>query len=481
MKVKESFIDRAIKYFSPERGCRRAQFRSAYEVLEKDRTNKPRGLFEGTGDTILKRKSLARLRSICRDLGRNSPIIKGILKTEANGVVGSSTVIHAKTEDEIWNDTAERLWREEMLETPCETTNRFNFHSLLHRSFRSYRRDGDFFVIFTDKGLQMIEGDRVGNPGGMDVKSFTHFDVFNGVAIAKVDGEVIGYYIGKPDKWGYIKSNTYKKFKAGAVYHWHNPDRFSQSRGEPALVPSVAYVDKLEGYVNAELLSAKVNACFSIFIKSKDNTAFPGPYKGGISPNTGNDPTTGTQLEKAEPGTILYGGNQYDDAKVLSQGRPTAAFDPFVLRLTAIIARPLCMPMCLATLDFHGVTNVNARLIFQEARSNWKQEQEFVVRPFVQKVWRYKIDEWIERGLLKDRLDKYRSEILLKRWPYVDPYKEANADRLKLEAGTESRTAIVAREGKDWKDVIEERSKEEEKIKELEIVLKPQKEVLRKE
>lgn len=460
--TKENPIDWFLKYFAPKRAYERAQYRFAYNILSKSRLHKKRIGLSGTGDNQLTEKNLGELRDICRDLGRNNPVAKGLLKTEAGGVVGSDTVIQAKTEDEGWNSAAETLWRAEMIDSTCDVTGRFNFHNFLNKSFRTYRRDGDLFIVFTDDGLQAIEGECIGTPAGMQQPKY--FTVTNGIAVSNQTGRVLGYYVGKSNKWGYVQPDSFGKYNVKDVHHFFNPDRFSQSRGEPALVPSVDYIDKLCEYIDAELVAARVNACFSAYITSKENQAMPDPYVNGISAD-GEDPDTGSKLEKLEPGMIQY-LEPGEEIKPVGQVRPSTSFDPFILRMLGFIGRPLCMPMALVSLDFHGVTNVNARLIFSEARGNWKDEQEFVVRPFVRKVWVYKINQWIERGLLSDRKDKYSSEIFLKRWPYVDPYKEANADKLRLEEGVTTRTAIAAREGKDFKEVIAEREQEEKIIKE---------------
>lgn len=475
MEIKPNIIDRVVGYFSPAKKYDRFMFRQAYHILETNPINRNLDKLYGKGDSSLNNTNLSKLRGVSRSQFRNNPIAKGILKTEANGVVGSETAIQAKTEDEDWNSNAEDLWRQEMLESSCDSTNKFNFHTILHKLYRTYRLDGDVFVLFTKDGLQVVEGDCVGTPNGY---TSDKWNVNQGIVSKKGSDRFIGIFAGKYSKYGYIKKDSYHKIAASNCHHIYNPERFSNSRGEPVLAGCAGYLDKLVDYLDAEAVAARVNACMSAFISSAGKSLMPPAYKGGNFPSGIQDglaPENGgkSRPQHMSPGQILYGGKD-DKMTIPGAARPCSSFDKYVLRMMGIIGRPLCMPMALVSLDFHGITNVNSRLIFSEVRDNWKNEQEFVVRPFVRRVWNSKIDEWIFRGLLADRPDKYRSVIYLKRWPYVDPYKEANADRLQLESGTTTRTDICARQGRDVKEVDKQRKLDDDRLKDLGIKLKPE-------
>jgi lambda family phage portal protein len=404
----------------------------------------------GTGDTQLTEGNLYQLREIHREMLRNNPLAKGLLKTERDGVVGPAITIQARTEDDGFNDEIEAAWKEKMLDSPCDITGRFNFNSLLRMAYLAYRRDGDMALIFLDGKLQAIEGEQIGTPYvGEKPKNY---DIVNGVAVTHQGGNVIGYYIGKPDKWGYIKNDTFQKYPIEVVQHIFNPERFSQSRGEPALTPSINFIDTLCDYIDAELVAAKVNACFSMFI-AQGNANMPGLYTKGIS-STGKDEDD-NRLEKMEPGTIMYGGPE-DKAYGIGQVRPGQLFDPFVLRMLTLIGRPLCMPLMLITLDFSGATFMNARIAYQKVQEAWLGEQEVIIKPIASRIWR-----WFITNNFKERKGMFRHEIICNRWPYIDPWKEAMADEQQLFNGTINRTDICARQGRDFWEVTDQLDKEE--------------------
>ena len=463
-------LDDVVGVISPRRAMMRKSYRFGYDILDKHRTRKKRSDMGGTGDWHLSQEKLDKLREICRDLGRNNPLVKGIFRKLATKIVGTATKVQARTEDEGWNQAAEELWKEEMVNVPCDVTGRFNVHAFLKKMYYTYCRDGDMFVVFTDEGIQAIEGDQVGTPYGSDKAKL--FDVINGVAVSKEAKKVIGYYIGKPNKWGYISNKSTQKYTADVVHHVFSSDRFSCSRGEPALVSAVDMIDKLFGYIDAELVAAKINACFPMMITTKDSGGMPPPFTKGVS-SSGRDEDN-RQLEKIDPGMIWH-GEPGEKADAIGSTRPASAFDPFIKNIMMIIGQPVNLPLMLITGDYSGATFMNSRVAYQEARDTWQDEQELVIKPFVRRLWMLKLQQWIERKELTRRDDWARYEILCKRWPYVDPWKESKADEQQLKNGTINRHTICARQGEDFNDLTDQRAEEEKYLEKKGVVLVPPK------
>jgi len=465
-RLSERFDD-VVGIVSPRAAYKRRAYRYAYDAIDKSRLRKKREGPAGTGDIHLTEYALCELRERMRDLGRNNGLVKGLLKTERDGVIGSTTMIQARTGDEGWNAQAEAAFKAEMVDMPCDVTGRFNFHKILRESYLSYRRDGDIICIALPDTLQMCEGEQLGTPFGKTEGE--HFTITNGIAFSKKTKRVIGYYIGKPHESGYyIDPSTYKQYRADRVHHMFNSDRFSYSRGEPALTSVINSIDTLTGYIDAELVAAKVNACFSMFISRKDGFDPQTPFTKGAEPS-GYDKDTDIRLEKMEPGTIMY-GEDGESAMGIGQKRPGSLFDPFVLRMLSIIARPLCMPLMLVTLDFSGATFMNARIAYQKVQDAWIDEQNTGVKPFGSWIWRWFIDRMITQKVLTDVKDKYRHEVVCNRWPYVNPFQEGKADEIQLNNKTTTRTIICARQGYEFTDIVDQLAKEEELLEKNKLV-----------
>lgn len=460
-------LDGVVAVISPKAAHSRAAHRMAYDAIDGGRTRKKRNRKTGTGDSILLEHSLGELRDIARDMSRNNPIAKGMLKIERDGVIGAGIVLQAKTGDDNLNDELEAAWKEKMLDVPCDVTGRYNFNQYTRKAYISYRRDGDFATVFSPYGIQAIEGEQIGTVYGR--KDYKHLDVVNGVAFSKKTGRLVGYYIGKPNKWGYIQPDSVKKFKAAQVHHMFNAERFSYSRGEPILTASVTALDDLKDYVDAELVAAKVNACFSMFVsrKSEYGDGLPPLSTDGVS-TTGFDETGKHRLEKIQPGMIMY-GEQDESAQGIGMTHPGVMFEPFINKMLAIVGRPMLLPLMLITGDYSGATFMNTRVAYGQVQDAWKAEQTDVVIPFGSRCWRWFVDGVIASGEIKTNIDEkklYGHEVRCRRWPYVDPFKEAKADEFQLKNGTTSRTQICARQGTDFKDVTEQNGKDKTLLKE---------------
>jgi len=471
-------VDGPVGVLSPRLARQRQAYRFAYDVLDRSRLRKKRPFGVQSGDRDLSERTLNELRQIARDLSSNNPLVKGLFRKLATNVVGTSTRIQARTADKGWNEAAEQAVKEEMVDVPCDVTGRFNFHAYLRKSYYRYGQDGDIFTVLTDEGPQAYQGECCGTPYGSKVEIDPQFyEIHNGVAFSKQRGRLIGYFIGKPNKWGYIQPGGYLKYPAEQVHHMFNPERFDHSRGEPMLTSAVLIIDQLFGYIDAELVAAKINACFPLVAKTYDKNAMTGSM-GNLNTSRGTDAKDDYQrpLVRMEPGQI-WEGDPGEDLAALGAARPAQAFDPFVMRMLMFVGCPLCLPLMLTTGDFSHATFMNGRFAYNEARAFWRDEQELIVRPLIRRLWMWKIRQLIDRGELKERDDWAAHQIYLKRWPYVDPYREAQADKINLENGTTTRTEIVARqEGLDWsEEVWPERVKEEETIRDSGVTLTPQK------
>ena len=471
-------LDGPIGVISPRRARDRQAQRFAYDVLDQHRLRRKRSTARRGGDQDLSETTLDSLRQIARDLSCNNPLVKGLFRKLATNVVGTSTRIQIKTEDDGWNEQAEAAIKAEMIDSPCDVTGRLNLHALLYKSYYRYAQDGDCFIVLTDDGPQAIQGEQCGTPYGSNVVEAEHYTVTNGVAFSKKTGKLIGYFIGKPNKWGYIQGDSYKRYEPADVHHIVNLERFDHSRGEPMLTSAVSIIDQLFGYIDAELVAAKVNACFPMIAKTFDAKGFSGALGTLMSESGANQQDDYDRNKiKIEPGMMLDAspGEGYE---ALGATRPSQQFDSFTMRMLMFVGSPMCLPLMLTTGDFSHATFMNARFAYNEARAFWRDEQELVMRQLVRRLILWKLRDLIDRGELADRDDWNKNRIYLKRWPYVDPFREAQANKLLLENDITNRTDIVAaQDGRDWyEEIWKQRVKEEEIIAESGVKIAPQKE-----
>lgn len=449
-------LDGVVEIFSPHAAVKRKACRFTYDAIDKGRTRKTRARHIGTGDSHLTAARQADLRDLCRDQATNNPLAKSILHITRNGVIGSGVKIQSRSTDKVFAAEVEVAWKEEMLDRPCDVTGLWNFNQYLSKLYLSYLRDGDIATIYTRDGIQAVEGEQIGRPAGQ--KDGKTFYIINGVVMDKKTRRVIGYYIGKPNKWGYIQSSSIKRFLAKDVHLMFDPDRFSQSRGEPLLTASAVYIDALDGYFDASLVAARIEACFTMFVSRKDDYAAPGDTTG--DPNSVETQSSGERQEKVDTGQIFY-GRDGESATAIAKQSPGGNFEPFVNKFQALIGRPAQLPLMLVSGDFAGATFMNTRVALQKTQEYWEIQQDNVVKPFASRTWSWWLAVKIARGEFKSVPDDaFAHEVQCRRWPYVDPAKESKADKQDLENNTTTQSLISARRGNDQEDVTAQRGKE---------------------
>jgi len=219
----------------------------------------------------------------------------------------------------------------------------------------------------------------------------------------------------------------------------------------------------LSEYTEAELVAARIAACFSIFITSESS----------MDVNTGYDRNfKGQFLESLEPGMIkhLLPG---ESVSSFNPQRPSATFEPFVERMLRAISSALGLPYELVAKDFSKTNYSSARAALLEARRYFKVRQEWLARKLCQPVWDMVLEEAYLRGDLgsipfyEKRQNWVNASWITPGWEWVDPLKEAKAAEVGIKNGIVTYSDLFSAQGKDWEECFEQRKREEEKIKEL--------------
>jgi lambda family phage portal protein len=167
------------------------------------------------------------------------------------------------------------------------------------------------------------------------------------------------------------------------VFHLYPVQRSGQTRGVPFFSPVLTYFKDLAEYAEAELVAARIAACFSIFITSEAS----------MDLNTGYDRNfQGQFLESLEPGMIrhLLPGESITS---FNPQRPSATFEPFVEKMLRAISAALGLPYELVAKDFSKTNYSSARAALLEARRYFKVRQEWLARKLCQPVWEMVLEE----------------------------------------------------------------------------------------
>jgi len=339
-KAGASLLDRAIGVWSPRRAFQRVQYRRALEILDRHkgrgrrdrkfefesyrhgvrtRLNRAREGFSGGADAHLTATEREGMLESSRDLERNNSIAKGMLDRVVENVVGTGITPQAQSGDEEWNDEAEDRFGG-WAERGCDVQDRLSFWQMQRLALRSLERDGDVGFVLNGGQLQAVEADRIVTPNDKE-------KVTQGIELNAV-GKPVAYWVADyAARQNYINSAEATRVEARNFIHLFDPERFSQTRGCPALGTCLNSFDQLDQYIEATLVDAMVSACVGGIITGNEQVDPLAASAGNEEDETGED----QRVIDLEPGVILnLSGSVKGDFKSLTPSKPAPQFPDFV-------------------------------------------------------------------------------------------------------------------------------------------------------
>lgn len=503
-----SFIDRAVdrvvQAISPSAAIERKRDRIKLAMFSASTR-----AFDGAGDsrswankrpkstapnTDLDDDTLATLRSRSRDRWRNDGLATALVQSFADNVVGTGFNPHLQLDNEALGltfDRARQLEREAFAHwrwwsKACDSANRLHFDAMQAMVVGQTFVNGEVFVrplMLSDKysrspyelRVELIEGDRVDTPDELRGDP----TVINGVKVGS-RGQPIGYYVHEFFPDDFIDRNRASQMKRGGgsrtyrlvptvtktlrpnMLHVYDPDRPGQVRGRPAMSAILDQFKDLNDYRKAELVAAQVSACFAAFIKRTDPV---GAAMGAATPDTRN---TENREEELNPGLLYY----LEDGEDVSFGNPTrpnANYGTYVSQVQREITAAVGMPYEVATRDYSGITYAQARAGLVEVRRMFARRGRWLTNALLQPLFEMLLEELWLKGLWAPEADLFgpmqplwtSAEWIGQGYGWLDPYKEAAAEQIKLTMGVTSRQKIVAQaDGESWHRVAAQLAEE---------------------
>lgn len=411
-----------------------------------------------TGDEEI-RRDLQKLRNRCRELERNNDYVRRYLNGLDSNVIGSSGVmLQMKVEDsplvydEQANRVIEREWHKWCNRKHTTPNGRQSWLEICKLALRSCARDGDVLLQLVrgynnDHGfaVQLIEADmldihhnnyRLANGG----------EIRMGVETNKV-GRPVAYHI-LTSHPGETSDTSRKRVRVDAddIIHLYNPERISQTRGVPWMVSAMTRLQMLAGYEESELVASRTAACKMGFL-TKDANA---------ENYTGEEDEDYNLIMEAEPGSIeeLPTGMRFQE---WNPQHPTSAYKDFVKATLRGISAGLNISYNTLANDLEGVNYSSIRAGLFDEREHYKSIQNWFIDSFIQPVF----EAWLEASILNgvfpfgvNKFDKMNQpKWCARRWPWVDPLKDMQANILAMNNGLEAKRNIINYTGGDIEDV----------------------------
>ncbi|MBT3291487.1 MAG: phage portal protein [Victivallales bacterium] len=389
------------------------------------------------------------LRERARYEVANNSYAKGIVLTLANDTIGTGPRLQMLADEDELNRDIERefsAWSQ-AISLPEKL-----------RTMRMARcQDGEAFAMLVENpavdhdiqiDLGLVESDRVTS----DLTVVGRSDEVDGIRL-DTHGNPVTYRVLKQHPGGsqFDYGRKALDVSAQAMIHIFRADRPELHRGIPEITPALPLFAQLRRYTLAVLAAAEAAADFAGILYTD-------------APASGEaDAVEPMDLVQLERNMLLTMPGGWKMAQ-LDPKQPATTYAEFKREILNEIARCLNLPYNVAAGNSSGYNYASGRLDHQTYYKAIRIDQAFIAARVLDRI----LAVWLrEYGLARDLDVAPAHQWFWDGLEHVDPYKEANAQRLRLESNTTTLSHEYARQGLDWEAELRQRAREKALMREL--------------
>ena len=266
---------------------------------------------------------------------------------------------------------------------------------------------------------------------------------------------------------GHIPRGGRIRVPAREIVHCYLPEWIWQTRGVPWMSTTLKRAHNLAGYEDAEVTSSRAAAGKMGFYEQTPDAA---------DLVLDGEDVQGNPIQEFAPGEIPVLPPGWKFAGWDPQ-HPNSGYDAFVKASLRGIASGLGVNYNTLANDLQGVNYTSLRHGMLTERDVWMAIQDWFVDAFVTRIY----NDWLRNALLFgqikpatgrpfgiDREDDFRRVSWQpRRWPWVDPLKETQANAAAHNLRTRSLSDIIRESGRDADEVWLEIQRDNERLAEL--------------
>tara|TARA_R110000772_G_scaffold23646_1_gene63132 strand:+ start:4308 stop:5762 length:1455 start_codon:yes stop_codon:yes gene_type:complete len=427
------------------------------------------------------------LRSRSRDLVKNDPMAKRYVSLVPANVVGSRGFV---LQSKVKNGTGEK----EKLDKPA--------NSAIEKAFAEWSKVGSYEITGR---LSRADGERlvmrtVPQDGECLIRERKNIDSNKfGYALEFLDVARLATNLSREaegSKNAIIMGVEIDSFSVAVNYHLHKnlnktlpgdekliipadelihlflPESPEQLRGAPWMHASMTRMFHLKKYQEWAIIAAGVGASKMGFFTTPDGDGAPLA--------DGEVEETGELYQEAAAGQfgVLPEGVEFTP---FNPDYPHQMYAEFIKTAKRDIASGMNVSYHSLANDLEGVNFSSIRAGTLEDREQWMVIQNWFIACFLERVY----NNWLTYALLKGAIvqdgnkklpaskrEKFMAhEFLGRRWPWVDPLKDTNANIAALGAGLAMPSNILAQQGLDQDEVLDDISRFQQAAKEKGVIL----------
>lgn len=459
-----SWLDNLIGWVSPEWGARREAWRQNLDMMRNyDAGDYSRGNANWRVQNQLAeytdRYSRDNVRARARDLERNSDMMNSVVGAYNRNIVGGGYTLQAKTDDERLNEIIERAWKKWCKKQNCDVTGTQSFNQILRMCVQRKKIDGGILIVkrytkgnFLPFQLQLLEVDELDN-SQMQPRDKRN-KVVGGIELSEYN-KPIGYWIRQYQLDGMTLSNPVY-LEAKDVIFLYTKRRPSQVREMSDMSPTITRIRDVNEFMTAVSVKERIAACLSVFIKK----IIPTTQGIGRANATAAGPIQTYQGKTLTPGMISE-LNAGDDVQVVNPSGQATDATSYVELQQRMVAAGQGISYEATSRDMSKSNYSSTRQGIIEDDMTYAGEKELLMEIMDEVYETFVISLWIAGMIDKkdfwENKDKYFEHVWIiapKKW--IDPQKEANANKIAMNTGQKTFKQIAAEQGRDWKEQIDE-------------------------
>lgn len=459
-----SFIDNLVAVFSPEAAYRRQVYRQAYDSLRADydagsydKSNQNWRVSNASAEHT-DRYSRDNVRARARDLERNSDIMNSVVGAYKRNVVGGGYHIEVRTEDQALNKEIEEAWKRWCKKQNCDVTGTQSLNQIIRMAVERKKIDGGILFVkrYTKDGfvpfkLQMIEVDEL-DTGTMQPRNKGN-KVVGGIEYNSFN-KAVGYYIRQYDIDGYSQREPVWVDAKDVIFYF-TKKRPSQLREMSDMAPTIPRIRDVNEFMTAVSVKERIEACLAVFIKKALPTT--GIGRGGVPASSDKVSYEGKMLT---PGMIkeLNAGDEVQVVNPSGQGADATNFTKLQQRL---VGAGQGVSYEATSRDMAESTYSSARQGLIEDDLTYKEDKELLIEVLDEIYETFVISAVLSGAISINGFWENKARYLAHEWiqepkPWIDPYKESNANMIALKTGQKTFKQISAEAGKDWRSQIDD-------------------------
>lgn len=453
--------DRAVAWFSPAAGVRRAQSRAALQVYARHyegastgtrrtdnwrRADASPASITGTGMEVLRARS--------RDLVRNTPHGRRSVRIIHRHVVGSGIVGTVKDADGKTVKDATRAFARWAGHRQVVPGGRSSFYGAQRMVVRGMAEAGEMIVrrrvLTSDQaarlGLEVPLQLQVLEPDYIDASKDGEMDGGRAIQGVLYDaaGNELGIYVfpSHPGDRGVIRAKSWQSTLLPSTEYVRvfEEERAGQVHGVPWLAAAIVKAKDFDEYNDAQVIRQKIAACFTVFVEDTTGDTTPA--------STDSEELT----ERVEPGLV----QQLGVGKSVKFAEPPGVdgYAEFRVGVLQDLAAAMDVTYEALTSDYSRVNYSSGRMGWLElARATDDWQWQILVPQMLDQVWAWWYQVARVSGVVRDGLEV---EWTTPRREMIDVTKESIALRDQVRSGLRSPQEAMRELGQDPESVIEQ-------------------------